>query len=59
MTTNVWKIVWRDRATGNIVETAGGPYLSHRDADEVLHTLNIQRRDFTPTIEREIVDVPL
>ena len=33
MTTNVWRINWRDSKTGNIVETAGVDYPSWDHAD--------------------------
>ena len=58
MQTNVWRIVWRDSKIGNIIETAGGPYLSHADADAALSTvIGYRRSNLTVTIEREVVEV--
>ena len=57
MTTNIWRIVWRNTKTGNIVETAGFGYTSWAEADAALSTLYGFRRTLTPTIEREVVEV--
>ena len=56
MTTNIWEIVWRESATGNIVETVRVGYCSWEDADAALSTLHRFRKDLTPTIERRIVE---
>ena len=59
MTTNIWKIVWRDSRTGNIRETAQVSYTSYAEADAALTTLlGFRAAHLTPTIEREIADVP-
>lgn len=59
MTTNKWHIVWRNPATGNVVETANDSgYGSWKEADAALSTLLRYRSDnLTPTIERRIQDV--
>lgn len=57
MQTNVWRIVWREKGSGNIVETSAIDYLSWKDADSALTTLLGYRRNWTPTIEREVVKV--
>jgi hypothetical protein len=59
MTTNVWRINWRDSKTGNVVETVGVDYRSWEDADAALSTLLGFRRTLTATIDRYIVDVPM
>ncbi len=58
MTTNTWRIIWRNPKTGNIEYSGLTSYRSWSDADAALTTLLRQVRDnLTPTIEREVVDV--
>jgi hypothetical protein len=57
MTTNVWRINWRNSKTGDIVETAGVDYFSWDHADAALSTLLGFRRTLTPTIDRYVVEV--
>jgi hypothetical protein len=59
MTTNVWRINWRDSKTGAVVETAGVDYPSWDHADAALSTLLGFRRHLTATIDRVVVDVPV
>ena len=59
MTTNVWRINWRDSKTGAVVETAGVDYPSWDHADAALSTLLGFRRHLTATIDRYIVEVPM
>jgi len=58
MTTNIWRIVWRNTKTGNIIETASVGYTSWAEADAALSTLlGFLRNGLTPTIERVIAEV--
>jgi hypothetical protein len=59
MTTNVWRINWRDSKTGNIVETAGVDYPSWDHADAALSTLLGFRKTLTATIDRYVVEIPM
>jgi hypothetical protein len=49
----VYKIVWRDKTTGNITFTGLTDYPSWEAADEALRTLWGYHRSYTPTIEKE------
>jgi hypothetical protein len=57
MTTTVWRIHWRDRETGNIIETAGYDYPSWDEANTALSTLHTFRYRATPTIDSYTVEV--
>jgi hypothetical protein len=58
MTTNIWRIVWRNTETGDISYTGLSNYTSWSEADAALTTLlGFVRNGLTPTIEREVVEV--
>jgi hypothetical protein len=57
MTTNVWRINWRNSKTGDIIETCGVDYPSWDHADAALSTLLGFRHTLTATIDRYVVEV--
>jgi hypothetical protein len=58
VTTNVWRINWRDSKTGIAVPTAQVDYESWEAADAALTTLIRHFNTYTATIDRYVTEVP-